>query len=403
MNRASWTRPLWLFLCLFLISPFATSAWIGDLASDSAQAMPRLEAPNAPHGWTPDSTWVFVVGVLEWRDVENLTPFPKKNRRDREFVELFRERFRRAGIPADRIVYLQDRQATQKRIDAEFSGLLERIPPSDTLFVYFCGHGVKSEKGDDVFFCGFDYDIDAENGWSVRRLLQRLAARPTTGTAIVLADCCHSGFLADTLAALRPRTRIAVCSSSSASEVSTEHWTFTEAVLGALNGAAWADLDGDRLVTLEEFAVLARGDLGQFEAQRATIGRSDSFPQGYVLATGAKPARPPVGERLEAFVDDTWWKCRVIEARDSKIKVHYVGYDDEDDQWIDRSVTRPITIKRFPVGADVQVLWEEKWYKARILREEDGVHEIAYDGYGSEWNEWASPARIRLPQARRGR
>ncbi len=35
-----------------------------------------------PHtlGWSPERTWVFVVGTLEWKHAEYFDPFPKENR-----------------------------------------------------------------------------------------------------------------------------------------------------------------------------------------------------------------------------------------------------------------------------------------------------------------------------------
>src|SRR5215212_3265 len=71
-----------------------------------------VSAPAAPlfqeSSWQPARTWVFVVGTLEWQDKETFESFPKENRRDRELVRFFREQ----GVPAEQIVYLQDRAAT---------------------------------------------------------------------------------------------------------------------------------------------------------------------------------------------------------------------------------------------------------------------------------------------------
>jgi len=43
-----------------------------------------------------------------------------------------------------------------------------------------------------------------------------------------------------------------------------------------------------------------------------------------------------------------------------------------------------------------EVLWNGKWYAARILETRaDGRSLIQYDGYGEAWNEWVSAARMR--------
>src|SRR4051812_48241023 len=75
-------------------------------------------APAKDLGWQPPKTWVFVVGVLSWKHSEMFGSFPVKNRRDDALVDFFKK----SGVPDSRIVYLRDKEATQARIDTEFSG-----------------------------------------------------------------------------------------------------------------------------------------------------------------------------------------------------------------------------------------------------------------------------------------
>src|SRR5436305_14214101 len=88
-------------------------------------------------GWDPAHTWVFAVGVLHWKHSEMFGSFPVKERRDAELVDFFRQH----GVPADHIVYLQDKQATQPRIDAAFAEQLKKIGRDDLIIVYYAGHG----------------------------------------------------------------------------------------------------------------------------------------------------------------------------------------------------------------------------------------------------------------------
>jgi hypothetical protein len=39
--------------------------------------------------------------------------------------------------------------------------------------------------------------------------------------------------------------------------------------------------------------------------------------------------------------------------------------------------------------------WQNEWWPAEVLREEDGSHLIRYAGYGEEWDEWAPAPRLR--------
>lgn len=47
------------------------------------------------------------------------------------------------------------------------------------------------------------------------------------------------------------------------------------------------------------------------------------------------------------------------------------------------------------VGGRVDVQWSGGWYKAQILQQQAGRYLVRYDGYGSTWDEWVEPARIR--------
>src|SRR5690349_4275257 len=108
---------------------------------------------NRPLGWEPARTWAFVVGTLEWKHADYFGPFPKENRRDAALVECFRA----LGVPPAQIVYLQDREATTKRIEREFDAQLAAARPGDTLLLYYCGHGAKTDDGA-AYFASYDAD-----------------------------------------------------------------------------------------------------------------------------------------------------------------------------------------------------------------------------------------------------
>src|SRR2546423_15214326 len=61
--------------------------------------------------WEPKRTWVFIVGLLKWKDSENFPSFPQQNRRDAQLADYFR----REGVPANQLVFLRDEQATIRR------------------------------------------------------------------------------------------------------------------------------------------------------------------------------------------------------------------------------------------------------------------------------------------------
>ena len=46
-------------------------------------------------------------------------------------------------------------------------------------------------------------------------------------------------------------------------------------------------------------------------------------------------------------------------------------------------------------GDRVEVKWGGQWYKAEILEAKNDLYRIHYEGYGSNWDEWVTPGRIR--------
>ena len=60
--------------------------------------------------WDAKRTWVFMVCLVEWKDPATWASFPKTNRKD----IVLRETLKGRGVPANQIVYLQDKFATSK-------------------------------------------------------------------------------------------------------------------------------------------------------------------------------------------------------------------------------------------------------------------------------------------------
>jgi hypothetical protein len=200
-------------------------------------------APAKDLGWEPPKTWVFVVGVLSWKDSDMFGSFPVKNRRDNMLVDFFRQ----SGVPESQIVYLQDKQATQRRIDDAFTEQLQKMGPDDLFIVYHAGHGTKSDDGNDVYLASYDY-VDV---WSVNSIPGKING--SNGSRVLwLIDCCYSGQAGLAITKQSKGPAYAAVTSSAASESSTEHWTFTEALLDALRGVSYVDLNHDGAVTLAE-------------------------------------------------------------------------------------------------------------------------------------------------------
>jgi Caspase domain/RNA binding activity-knot of a chromodomain len=342
-------------------------------------------------GWTPAHTWIFAVGVLNWKHSDMFGSFPVKNRRDAELVDFFRQR----GVPENQIVYLQDKQATQKRIDADLIEQLRKIGQDDLLIIYYAGHGTKSADRGDVYLASYDAGDKGVEGWSVNSVPQKIGAHCSCQRVLWLMDCCYSGQAATAIAGQKGAPAYACVTSSSASESSTGHWTFTEALLDALRGVAYVDLNHDGVITLAEFASHAERDMALGEEQLATFATTGGFDQQMVLASAPALATKRIGERAKLEWKGDWYTVRVVQEDGGRFKVHYIGYNENDDLWVTADKLRAIKPVQYAVGSAVDVLWKKKWYPAKVLKVKDGIHLIHYTDYDSSWDEWVSSKRIR--------
>ncbi|HVF72069.1 MAG TPA: Tudor-knot domain-containing protein [Chthoniobacterales bacterium] len=350
----------------------------------------RMGVAKEP-GWQPQKTWLFVVGVLSWKHSEMFGSFPVANRRDKALVDFFRDK----GVPEPQIVYLQDKEATQDRIDRAFSEQLKKVGPDDLLIVYYAGHGTRSEDGSDVFLASYDAGDGNVEGWSVNSVPGKINATKC-GRALWLIDCCYSGQAGLAIAKQSKGPAYACVTSSAASESSTEHWTFTEAVLDAFRGVSYVDLNHDGAVTLVELATHVEADMIAAEEQHSSFAHTKGFDAAMVLAPAKPLANPRIGERAKARDSEgEWYACRIIDARDEKLRIHFIGYEDDEDMWVSPEDLEEIKPVQFAAGTKVEVLWKKQWYPAVVLEAKDGTHRIHYRDYDAKWDEWVPSRRIR--------
>ncbi|HEY2249965.1 MAG TPA: caspase family protein, partial [Planctomycetaceae bacterium] len=201
------------WLSTALVAAFYSLAWTFGAAADSGL------------DWRPDKTWVFAVGVLEYQhpDVWRNQPAAKTDRRDVQLVE----HFRKTGVPAAQIVYLQDREATQKHIRQSLAQLLERTRQGDLLILYYTGHGSRDHKTREVHFVNYDAK-DGPTAWSVAEIAKTVDQGFQGEKALLMADCCYSGGLYDELKRHDRRVPFACLCSSFSHNSSTGNWTYSD-------------------------------------------------------------------------------------------------------------------------------------------------------------------------------
>ncbi len=340
--------------------------------------------------WDPARTWAFIVGLLEWKRNDIYDSFPKEERRDAQLVDLLIER----GVPTAQVHYLQDRQATTTAINARMAEHLAAAPPGSTLILYFCGHGGMDNDGT-VFFASYDADDGENPGWPAAAIPDAIETYFCGSHAILFADCCHSGRLSDAVATRKRRVAYASLCSSLSSEISTGNWTFTEAILSALRGEAYTDGDGSATITLAELAAHIQTEMAFAEEQVATFITTHGFDPEVVLGPARPRHDPQIGRQVAVKSEGAWYAAQVIDTREGELKLRFYGYTRSDDTWVSADAVRTIGRPRYPIGTTVEVTWKNRWYVASVLDERAGIHQVAYEGQGPEWNEWVTSKRIR--------
>lgn len=353
---------------------------------------------RAEQGWQPKTTWVFAVGVLEWQKPESWPNMPnaKLNRRDVELVQYFRT----AGVPDSQIVYLQDREATRAKIQQSLTHLLSLSRPGDLLVFYYAGHGARDRKTHAVHFANYDA-TDGASAWSVHSIVDDVEQGFRGERAMLLADCCFSGGLADEVLNRKThRVHYAYLCSAFSHNSSTRNWTFTESLLQGFRGHPAVDLDGNGEIEFAELGRFAELDMGFIERQKAVFGMTSDFQKPMTVSKSKGPHPPRLGDRIEVEWQGKWYRAQVVDAAEHRFKVHYVKYADSWDEWIGPDRMRPFQPSHLSLDAQVEVRWprDQKWYPSKIRRTWYGLHFVHYDGYPDEWDEWVASDAIRLKQ-----
>ncbi len=334
----------------------------------------------AERDWQPQRTWVFIVGTLKWQHSEMFPSFPQTNRRDAQLADLFR----RQGVPAEQMVYLQDERATTRRVRNEFSEMLSRTKDGDFLFVYFTGHGYKSDDERQTFFATYNAS-DKVPGWSTESIISDINQSFRGSRVWLTADCCYSGSLVKDAQRLNNRVSYACLTSSLASQTSTENWTFTEALLAGLRGRAYEDLNGDGEITLGEIAENTRQDMAFAEDQRSSFATRGTLSTDTILALAARKSSDELGRRVEVRSEGDWYKALITDARSGKFRVHYYGFEISDDEWV---LPRQIRESRIRARARGEAEWARQEEPANAQRPAGQVNRIRRNTNGGS-NDWS--------------
>ena len=208
-------------------------------------------AAGFPESLEPEKTYAVITGVLSWEDAASLESYPVENRKDAELHKTLLD----AGVPADHMILLLDKQATRANILKAIEETGKKAGKGSLFIFYYAGHGL-NEPGEGRFFANYDINTSsaALTGLSENDLFS--AFENLRGKKLLLtADCCYSGFLGELAEKLGKKGVFAAsATSASKSNTSTGNWTFSQTLLSALRGEPLADRNGDGLITLAELA-----------------------------------------------------------------------------------------------------------------------------------------------------
>lgn len=114
----------------------------------------------------------------------------------------------------------------------------------------------------------------------------------------------------------------------------------------------------------------------------------------------SRVARPLVVTRtaqVEVLWGSKWWKAAIIGKRAGFTKIHYVGWSASYDEWVeDQRVRVPGTGPRVtPRTSTIEILWGGRWWKGTVLAKKSGLIKIHYAGWSNVWDQWVEPTRVR--------
>ena len=378
------------------IAPVAQATSSGMNVASAIDLPASEPSADDARSWNPKTTLIFVVGVLKWQD-KGYEQFTGKSRRDAILVDFFRSH----GVPESNIVYLQDENATLKNFNERFDDLLQRSNEGDTLMFYYCGHGWL-DKAKNGYYANYDVTSD-ENAISTNKIAQKLKENFHGSQALIFADCCHSGSIGNALRKRSGEFSFGMVTSASQDESSTSNWTFSQALLDAFNGHKFVDENADGKISFTDFAKYVTQEMKQIDNQVAGVASGNGFSQENFCFGKVQFPDETIPRLVEVRWNAKWWKAKLLEIREGEARIRWaqIGYDTpEDDEWFNLIKLREINGKplnglapatarsEFNVGDSVQVLWRNEFYPAHVLTRKDNLYFIHYDGYGDNWDEW---------------
>src|ERR1041384_5360093 len=138
-------------------------------------------------------TWAVVIGISKYQRL----PGGQQLQFAERDATLFSEAIQRLGVGSQNVRLLTGTEATTSAIKSSVGNWLARsVSDSDTVLIFFSGHGMFERDFGESYLLGYDSDPKDPYGTalSVSELTQALTKRLRAGKVLVVADAMRRGF-----------------------------------------------------------------------------------------------------------------------------------------------------------------------------------------------------------------
>lgn len=104
-----------------------------------------------------------------------------------------------------------------------------------------------------------------------------------------------------------------------------------------------------------------------------------------------------VGDKLEGEENGKWYQVTILKIEDGKYWIKWDNYSDTYNQWLtgDKLRQRSLVLDAYYVGDKLESMDNGVWYPVTILEIKDGKYKIHWDGYDDSYDKWVNAGELR--------
>lgn len=142
--------------------------------------------------------WALIVGINEYQGP------PKLKTAVADAMGIRNVLVERYGFKPDHVKLLLNAEATRSRIEGAFIRLAREAAPSDSVMIYYAGHGQNSEDNQLAWWVPYDGVLDEPGTWILDAAIRNYLAAMRARHVYIVADSCFSGNLFSQTRAMLP-------------------------------------------------------------------------------------------------------------------------------------------------------------------------------------------------------